>query len=102
MPRALRAAMRSTSSERTVAAVATPSILTAVMRSGPGAGRRETRVERVAVGELQHTGTESRDIRSRLEGRGDDVGDLGELLVAESARRQRCRADAHAGGGHRR
>src|SRR6185312_14929959 len=42
------------------------------------------------------------DIRNRLEGRGDDVCDLGKLLVAETTGGERRGTDAHARRGQRR
>src|SRR6185312_11357079 len=70
--------------------------------SGPGAGAGEAGVEGVAVGELHDAGAQDVDVRSGLERRGDDVRDLRELLVAESAGRERRGPDAHARRGHRR
>ena len=51
---------------------------------------------------VAHARAQRRDVGAGLQGRGDDVGDLGELGVAEAAGRERGRADAQARGDHRR
>ena len=80
-------------------AVATPSRIVTVsplLHAGPGrAGRRD--------GERLHARAQGRRRRRPgLSAVGDDVGDLGELGVAEAAGGERRRADAHARGDHRR
>ncbi len=59
-------------------------------------------VEREGVRQDGHALAQRRDVGAGLQREGDDVGDLGELGVAEAARRKRRGADAQARRDHRR
>src|SRR6478735_2233920 len=84
-PFARSAAMRDASSDLTAVAVATPSSVMAVICGLLG----EARVQRERRRERLDPRAELGDIRLALERERDDVGDLGELGVAEPAGRER-------------